>query len=100
MIHPSLIPRLLSLLRRLAPLAVASASVLLAGCAAHNPDFDPAKPHHRPEGFQNNYTTATDKSRADFLRWQFERTRDGLPPAPASPTPVVAPDLEIGRAHV
>ena len=32
-----------------------------------NPFYDPAKLHHRREGFQNNYTEFTAKSLADGL---------------------------------
>lgn len=71
----------------------------LASCATVNDDFNPTKPHHRPEGFQNNYTTATDKSRSEFLRWQWERARAGLPKPPEKLTPVVAPDMKFVSAN-
>jgi N-acyl-phosphatidylethanolamine-hydrolysing phospholipase D len=71
----------------------------LASCATVNDDFNPAKKHHRQGGFQNNYTDATDKSRADLLRWQWERVRNGLPKPPEQLTPVVAPDLKFVSAN-
>lgn len=64
-----------------------------------NDDFNPAKKHHRPEGFQNNYTSATDKSRAELLRWQWERLRAGLPKPPEKLTEVVTPDMKFVSAN-
>ena len=58
-----------ALLRTLA-LALA---VTLAGCATVNPYHDPARQHHRPDGFNNLHV---DNHRADapsFWRWQWER---------------------------
>jgi N-acyl-phosphatidylethanolamine-hydrolysing phospholipase D len=71
----------------------------LAGCSTVNEDFNPGKSHHRSDGFQNNYSTATDKTTADFLRWQWERQRDGLPKPPKQLTEVVAPDLKFVSAN-
>jgi N-acyl-phosphatidylethanolamine-hydrolysing phospholipase D len=64
-----------------------------------NDDYNPAKKHHRPDGFQNNYTEATDKTRLELLRWQWQRWRAGLPKPPQQPTPVVAPDLKFVSAN-
>jgi N-acyl-phosphatidylethanolamine-hydrolysing phospholipase D len=75
------------------------ASTLIAGCANVNEDYNAAKKHHRTHGFQNNYTDATDKSRLELLRWQWERARAGLPKPPEKPTPVVAPDLKFVSAN-
>ena len=66
---------------------------LLAGCASGNPDLDASKPHHRPGGFQNNYTAFSAKSLAEVLRWQWQAWRRQLPPAAAQPTPTQAADL-------
>jgi N-acyl-phosphatidylethanolamine-hydrolysing phospholipase D len=71
----------------------------LSGCATVNDDYNPAKKHHRPDGFQNNYTEATDKSRMELLRWQLARLRAGLPKPPEQLTPVVAPDLKFVSAN-
>lgn len=79
-------------------LAVLCLSVMgLAACSGlldrRNPDHDPSKPHHRPDGFVNRYSSDTDKP--GLLRWQWERWRDGLPKPPAAPIVGVAPDLPL-----
>ena len=58
-----------------------------------NDDYNASKKHHTPEGFKNNYTDATDKSRVELLTWFWDRRRDGLPKPPQQQTPVIAPDL-------
>jgi N-acyl-phosphatidylethanolamine-hydrolysing phospholipase D len=64
-----------------------------------NPYYDPTKPHHRPDGFQNNHGEFTPKTLAEVLRWRFDATRHGLPKPPTSPIPQVAPDLAFLRAN-
>lgn len=71
----------------------------LCACSVLNENYDPAKKHHRTDGFQNNYTEAADKSRMELLRWQYERLRGGLPKPPQQLTPVTAPDLKLVRAN-
>jgi N-acyl-phosphatidylethanolamine-hydrolysing phospholipase D len=44
-----------------------------------NPHFDPARPHHTPEGFRNNSPHARWPS---FWKWKWERMRNGLPKKP------------------
>ena len=70
------------------------ALTLLAGCA-HNPHYDPAKPHHTPEGFRDPEIGPHQSQ--GFWRWQWQRWRDGLPPAPAQYPVVksVAPALDF-----
>jgi N-acyl-phosphatidylethanolamine-hydrolysing phospholipase D len=53
------------------------------------------KAHHTPAGFRNNYVESVTKSLGDVLRWQWNRFRDHLPPAPQVPTPQAAPDLDF-----
>ncbi len=72
----------------------------LASCATVNDDYNATKKHHRPEGFQNNYTDATDKSRVDLLRWQWERARAGLPKPPEKPTAVISADMKFVGANI
>lgn len=74
-------------------------SLVLTGCSTVNEDYRPSKKHHRPEGFQNNYNEAIDKSRLDLIRWQIERGRAGLPKPPEQPTPIVAPDMTFVSAN-
>lgn len=70
-------------------LAVVFAVLVLTGCASAQ--LDPAKPHHTPEGFKNNYDTNVKKSSGDFFRWQYQRLLDDLPKAAQTPTPTVVP---------
>jgi N-acyl-phosphatidylethanolamine-hydrolysing phospholipase D len=53
------------------------------------------KHHHTPAGFRNNYIESVLKSWRDLLRWQRERIRGGLPPAPTLPIPRAAADLDF-----
>ena len=79
--------------------AFVMATVLpVAGCANVNAQLNPAKRHHTPDGFKNNYTSGGAKSPADLFRWQHQRLRDGLPKAPQTPTPVAAPLLEFDQS--
>ena len=73
--------------------AVLAAELLLSGCASVNAQYNPAKPHHTPEGFKNNYTSGVTKSQGDFFRWQYQRVVDGLPKPPQMLTPTVPPDV-------
>ncbi len=57
-------------------------AVACAGCSHVNPHYDPTKPHHTRDGFRNNYLTGP--IGGSFLRWQWERWRDGLPRPPAN----------------
>ena len=60
----------------------------------------PAPPsHHRPGGFQNNYTEFEPKGLAAVLRWQLDSRRNGLPRPPQTPTPVVVADTAFIRAN-
>lgn len=86
--------RTVALLHALAlPLLLAAALLALGSCASVNPYFDASRPHHRPDGFRNPHTDGTTKGLGEFLRWRWHALRQGLPPPPLQPTPVVAPDL-------
>jgi N-acyl-phosphatidylethanolamine-hydrolysing phospholipase D len=80
-------------------IAGVAALLLLSGCASVNDRFNPARPHHTPEGFKNNYLGTVTKSQGDFFRWQYQRLVDGLPKPPQIPTPVVSPDLPFIQAN-
>ena len=66
--------------------------VLFLTACATNPYFDPAKPHHTPEGFKNRYPHA---EKGSFWKWKFEQWRDGGPEMPAGGWnfPVLQPDI-------
>lgn len=64
-----------------------------------NPYYDPAKPHHRPDGFQNNHNEFTPKSLAEVLRWRWDASRQGLPKPPQTPIPQVAADVAFLRSN-
>jgi N-acyl-phosphatidylethanolamine-hydrolysing phospholipase D len=51
---------------------------LLSACAT-NPYYDPAKSHHTPQGFKNNYPHP---EKGSFWKWKFEQWRQGRPQAP------------------
>ncbi len=89
-----------------APLAaLCVALALLASCAHVNPDYDPSRRHHRPDGFVNNYGPAGGKPLSTLLTWFYQRARDGLPPPPSTHVkgyegfPVRKPDLAFLRAN-
>jgi N-acyl-phosphatidylethanolamine-hydrolysing phospholipase D len=59
----------------------------------------PRRPHHRPDGFQNNHLEFTGKSLTEVLRWRWNASRHGLPPPPGAPIPQVTPDLAFLHAN-
>ena len=72
---------------------VMAAMLLLSGCANVNAQHNPARPHHTPEGFKNNYISSVTKSPGDFFLCQYQRLVDDLPKPPQMPTPTVPPDV-------
>jgi L-ascorbate metabolism protein UlaG (beta-lactamase superfamily) len=60
-----------------------------------NPDYDPARPHHTPQGFRNTAPTSG-KTTAEFFRWQRERRTLVIRP-PTVDLSAVVPDLEFIR---
>jgi N-acyl-phosphatidylethanolamine-hydrolysing phospholipase D len=94
---PLLLPaRLTSFFRMTAWRAAALAALsLLAGCSTVNPYYDASKKHHRPGGFQNNYSEFEPKGLGELLRWQWQAARQGLPAPPKTPTATVTPDISF-----
>jgi N-acyl-phosphatidylethanolamine-hydrolysing phospholipase D len=80
--------------------ALVAASAMLASCTHVNAeDPPPARSHHRPGGFQNNYLEFEPKGLGELLTWRLDAIRNGLPRPPRTPTPVVAPDLAFIAAN-
>lgn len=90
---------------RLPTLAVALTLAILAGCSHVNPYYDAGKPHHRPQGFANNYPPNPAYARPPqgfFAGWAGRLknwTDDGSARAPLAPVPVVQPDLAFLHAN-
>lgn len=78
--------------------ALALAAFLATGCSSVNPYYDPAKPHHRPDGFNNNHVDNWGE-RPSFWRWQWERWTAELPPQDASRVPRARPELGYLRTN-
>lgn len=74
-----------------------STLILTSGCVQKNPHYDPAKPHHTPEGFRNTYPHPR-PSGLDFWRWAVQRRLAGLPKPPTGDLAPVTPDLEFLHA--
>ena len=84
----------------LRPICSLAAGWLLAGCATQaNPYYDPAKPHHTPQGFRNNDAGVVARPFGDLLKWRVEAIRDGVPKPPREPTPVAPPELARLQAN-
>ena len=82
--------------------AALGAGAVAAACSTvPNPYYDASRKHHRPEGFQDNYIEFKPKSFLSdvLIGWKLPAWIKGLPPAPATPPPVVAPDLAFLRSN-
>jgi len=87
-----------SKLGRFGVLLALAVALSVTACSHRNPYYDPAKPHHTPEGFRNNYL---DRKPDGLLKWQWQRITQGLPKPPANnyQFPVVKPDVAALRAN-
>ena len=75
------------------------ACCVLASCAQGMAQ-NAAATHHTDSGFQNNYVANVSRSLGDLLRWRWQAWRSGLPPPPATPTPVQSPDLALLHGYL
>jgi L-ascorbate metabolism protein UlaG (beta-lactamase superfamily) len=68
------------------------AGALLFGACHGNPNYSPAKTHHTPDGFRNNYPHPDKPS---FWKWQWQRWSRGVPENPAGGYgfPLLKPDV-------
>jgi L-ascorbate metabolism protein UlaG (beta-lactamase superfamily) len=66
--------------RTIVLLAIIAAG-LLAGCH-HNPYYNPALPHHTPDGFQNRYSQEPKPGFWSLIAWKWEAWWQGLPKEP------------------
>ena len=67
--------------------ALCAGGLAVACSTAPNPYYDASRPHHRPDGFQDNYVEFQPKNFfVDVLvRWQIPSWFKGLPKAPEAP---------------
>jgi N-acyl-phosphatidylethanolamine-hydrolysing phospholipase D len=79
-------------------LAFAAGALVSLALHAHH-GWDPARPHHTPDGFRNVTGVQIPPPLSALLRWTWDAWRDGLPPQPHQPTPVVAPRLQLLKAN-
>jgi L-ascorbate metabolism protein UlaG (beta-lactamase superfamily) len=80
-------------------LVLAAGGVLVTGCTTVNPYYDPARAHHRPDGFQNVDPMARmPRPFGEFFRWQRERQTLQIP-APKLDLAAIAPDLGFIRGR-
>lgn len=68
------------------------------GCTTSNPYYDPGKPHHTPNGFRN-LAGPEKPGFSEFLAWQWERLREGLPAQDAAKVPRAALDPSVLVNH-
>jgi N-acyl-phosphatidylethanolamine-hydrolysing phospholipase D len=80
-------------------LAALLLTLTLGACGSTNPYYNPAKPHHRPGGFENNYGTEPLHSLWTVIQWRVSSWAKGIPKLPATPTPELVPDLGAIEAN-
>ena len=85
-------------MRKLLRRTVRALIALSFSACASNPYFDPAKPHHTPEGFRNRYPHA---EKGSFWKWKFDQWRYDNPQMPAGgwTFPVLRPDIAFIKSN-
>lgn len=89
----------------LAALCMSTAATTLGGCATTNSYYDPAKPHHTPAGFRNNYppNPAYRRPETSAITAWIRRIRNWTSAdharEPVRPLLPVKPDLEFIHAN-
>ena len=66
---------------KIASTAIISIAILAFFSHSNAQNDSPAKAHHTPTGFKNNYANQVTKSFGDFMRWQWRlhgRHEEGL----------------------
>ena len=91
--------RLPVLYRRLRHAAAVAPALFCLSCSVANPYYDPNIAHRAKEGFRNNYLVGD--IGGSFLKWQYERIRDGVPKPPANNYrfPIDRPDVAWLKAN-
>ena len=82
----------------LAAVLLGAAVALATDAPGRGAHFNPAKPHHTPTGFRNNYFNVDP---GGFWRWQWERWTNGVPAVPEGgwQFPLDTPDVAFLRAN-
>src|ERR687895_123338 len=85
-------------MRKLVRRTVRALIALSFSACASNPYFDPAKPHHTPEGFKNRYPHA---EKGSFWKWKLEQWGNDRPQRPAGGWnfPGLRPDIAFIKSN-